>query len=44
MKGKDAQSLERQFINKFREIDRLSTLTDVQMNDFKVLKSDFEKH
>ncbi|UWP61148.1 DUF4446 family protein [Ruminococcus gauvreauii] len=43
MKGKDAQSLERQFINKFREIDRLSTLTDVQMNDFKVLKSDFEK-
>ena len=43
MRGKDAQSLERLFNSKFREIDRLVTISDVQMSDIKALKSNYNK-
>ena len=41
MRGKDAQSLERLFNSKFREIDRLVTISDVQMSDIKALKANY---
>ena len=43
MRGKDAQSLERLFNSKFREIDRLVTISDVQMSDIKALKANYNK-
>lgn len=43
MRGKDAQSLERMFSSKFREIDRLMTIAEVQNNDIKILKSNYGK-
>ena len=43
MRGKDAQSLERLFNSKFREIDRLVTISDVQMSDIKALKENNNK-
>ena len=43
MRGKDAQSLERLFNSKFREIDRLVTISDVQKSDIKALKAKYNK-
>jgi hypothetical protein len=43
MKGKDGQSLERTFINEFKEIGRLSSLSEIQANDMKMLHQTLDK-
>lgn len=43
MKGKDAQSLERLFTNKFKEIDRLSVASDIQASDIKSINQCLSK-
>lgn len=43
MKGRDGQSLERIFINEFKELNRLSSLSEIQSNDLKVMHHVLDK-
>lgn len=43
MKGKDAQSLERLFTNKFKEIDRLISVSEIHMNDINNINQVLDK-
>lgn len=43
MRGKDAQSMERLFTNKFKEIDRLSIASEIQSVDIKNISQKLDK-
>jgi len=43
MRGQDAQSLERVFTNKMKEIDRLTSSSDMQVNEIRNLNQTMDK-